>query len=60
MKEWYLSKTLWVFLILFIGSILVATKTVNLELSADAAWVGIALSIVAMILRFLTGKEIGK
>jgi Zn-dependent membrane protease YugP len=57
-KKFYLSKTVWVSLIIFIGSILAATNVINLDLSPDAAWVGIAWSIIQVLLRLVTKQPV--
>jgi len=41
-KPFWQSKTIWVSFLIFVASILVDYKVVDLELSADAAWVGYA------------------
>jgi hypothetical protein len=57
-KKWYTSKTVWVSLIIFFGSILSALNVINLDLSPDAAWVGIAWSVIQMGLRLITKQPV--
>jgi predicted neutral ceramidase superfamily lipid hydrolase len=57
-KKWYLSKTIWVSLLIFVASLLVEMKIVNVELSPDAAWVGIAWSIIQLLLRLVTKEPV--
>lgn len=60
MKAWYLSKTVWVSFFIFVASILVASGLIDVELDPDAAWVGIAWSIVQFLLRLVTKEPVAK
>jgi hypothetical protein len=57
-KMWYESKTLWVFTSLFVGSLLHVFGGFDIPLSEDAGWVAIVLQMLAIFLRFITGKPI--
>ena len=60
-KKWYMSKSLWVAFIVFVGSILAYAGVVNpLDLSPDAVWVGIAWSVIQTVLRAVTNQPVGK
>lgn len=52
------SRTVWVFLILLIGSILNQMGVVSLELNEQANWLLTALSVVGLILRMITKKPV--
>lgn len=58
MKSIFLSKTFWTFLILFAVAILNLTGITNLNLSPDASWVTIVLSVIAIILRIFTKQPV--
>ena len=57
-KVWYTSRTLWVSAFVFFASVLVATGTMDVPVDPDAAWVGIAWSIVQTVLRFVTKEPV--
>ena len=58
MKNVLQSKTIWIALLIFVASVLSALKIVDLPLSPDAAWMGIALSVIQVILRLVTKSEV--
>lgn len=55
------SKTIWANIIVGVVSLLVLTGVISVDpdaLNPDAAWVGIAMSIINIILRLVTGKPV--
>jgi small-conductance mechanosensitive channel len=58
MKSIFLSKTIWVFFVLFIGSILNITGIVTLDLSPDAGWLSMVISVIGIVLRLITKEPI--
>lgn len=57
-KAWYLSKSIWVAFFIFVGSILAGTGVIELDLSPEATWIGIAWSIVQFLLRLVTKEPV--
>ena len=57
-KPFWQSRTFWVGIIIFVASLLVSLGVIDIELSPDAAWVGIAWGIIQVILRFITGEPL--
>lgn len=57
-KSFFTSKTVWVSLLIFIASVLQALNIINLDLSPDAAWIGIAWSIIQTLLRLVTKQPL--
>jgi len=57
-KPWYQSKTIWTFGVLFIASLLDHFGIVSIPLSEDATWLGTFFSLLAIIYRAITGKEL--
>lgn len=57
-KKFYQSKTFWVAVILILASTAVKFGWLNLEVTPNAPWVAIALSIIAFILRLFTKESI--
>jgi hypothetical protein len=55
MKQWYLSKTIWVNLIALIG---VALETTTGKQILDPATQGVILTIINLVLRFVTKQGI--
>jgi len=53
-KKWYLSKTLWVALIAFVGTI--TAEIFGLEISAY--WQGLALSVIMALMRVITKQPL--
>jgi len=58
MKKWYLSKSIWVFGLLFVGSVLKAIGILDIPLDETATWVTIALSFIGFALRLITKEQI--
>lgn len=59
-KKWYLSKTIWVGFIVFVASLLSFFGIVELELSPEAEWVGIAWGVIQVVLRMVTKEAVIK
>lgn len=57
-KSVFTSRTIWTFFILFVVAILNQFDITGLELSPDANWVAIVMSVIGMGWRLVTGKEI--
>jgi hypothetical protein len=57
-KPWYTSKTLWVSFLVFLAALGNLFAGFGLEVSPDATWVAIALSVVQAILRLVTKEPI--
>ena len=57
-KSFLASRTMWVALLIFIGSVLSATKVVDLSLAETAPWIGMAIGVIQMILRSVTKSNI--
>lgn len=60
-KVWYLSKTLWVNILVVVIAILgfVAGDQFPIQLGPDAIYyIGFALGILNIVLRFLTGQPV--
>lgn len=57
-KPFYLSKTLWINFILFAASLLVTLGLVQVPINPEASYVSIIITIVNMLLRIITGKEL--
>ncbi len=52
------SRTIWVALLIFVGSILQGTGIISVPLEETAAWIGMAIGAIQFILRIVTKKEI--
>ena len=55
-KKWYTSKTFWVAIVVFVGSLLVEFGV--MEAPFSEATLGIILSVLVVILRFITKEPI--
>ena len=57
-KPFWQSKTFWVGILIFAASIFVSLGILDLEISPDAAWVGIAWGVIQTVLRLITGEPL--
>lgn len=57
-KKWYLSKTVWAAFLVFVVSILNMAGLTSLDLSMEAEWVTIAISVIFFALRLITKQPV--
>lgn len=52
------SKTFWMAFFIFVGSMLKITGVAEIPVDDNAAWMGVGISVIQVILRLVTKSEI--